>query len=311
MADRLSQKKRIGVLMGGLSVERTISMKTGEAILKALKSKGYDAVPIDVDRRLAWKLAEEKVEIAFVALHGTYGEDGAVQGLLELLHIPYTGSGVLASALSMNKIATKKILLYHKIPTPLFQAFCLSRQTPDDIGSLISFTPPFVVKPASEGSTIGVTIVSAAEELGSALEKARSFGDWILVEHYIEGREVTVGMLDNQPLPVVEVQPKCGFYNYESKYSAGKTDYVVPAKLDSSVYHEVQTLGVDTYRAMGCRGAARVDMRVDREGKAWVLEINTVPGMTETSLLPMAAKTVGIDFADLAERILKGASLET
>ncbi|MBN2468307.1 MAG: D-alanine--D-alanine ligase [Deltaproteobacteria bacterium] len=304
MTKEMLRKKRIGVLMGGISPEREISLKTGKAIARALADKGYQTCAIDVDRTVVERLVREQIDIAFIALHGPWGEDGTIQGLLELMEIPYTGSGVLGSALAMNKEAAKTIFSYHQLPTPRFQVFCLQ----DDV-SKITIPVPAVVKPVSGGSTIGTSVVRADHEFKEALEKAAEYDHAILIEEYVEGSDITVGILDGEYLPVVEIVPKSGFYDYESKYLPGKTEYIVPARLPREVAEKAQEMAVVAYRVLHCSGAARVDFLVERTGGLMILEINTVPGLTETSLLPMAAAEAGIDFPTLVERMLFSAQL--
>lgn len=301
--------KKIGVLMGGISSEREISLRTGKTIEAALRKKGYRVVGIDVDKDIADRLRKEGIEVAFIALHGRYGEDGTIQGLLEIMGIPYTGSGVLASAIAINKVITKRLLEYHQIPTPRYTVFKKDEAGADYQKSLEShgFEYPVVVKPSSEGSTIGVTIVRDEGELLEAMNLAFSYGSEVLMEEYIPGREITVGVLDETPLPVIEIVPKEEFYDYQAKYTKGMTEYIIPARLSDGLYKKVQDLGLRVYEVLECKGVSRVDMRVDREDNPYVLEINTVPGMTETSLIPMAAKEIGIDFPELIERILESA----
>ena len=307
----ISKRKRIAVLMGGQSSEREISLRTGQAILKALQEKGYQAFPIDVGSDIAFRLKEEKVDIAFIALHGRLGEDGTIQGLLEVMGIPYTGSGVMASALSMNKVMSKKVFAFHEIPTPEFQYGDVAALKAKKIDECCKLGFPMVVKPGEEGSTIGITIVRKKNELAGAVKKASAFGDTLLFERFIRGREVTVGVLDGRPLPIIEIAPREGFYDYHAKYTKGFTEYILPARLKKRNYARVQELGVKAYQALGCEGAARVDFMVDEEERPYCLEVNTVPGMTETSLIPKAAKAVGIDFNELVETMLLGARLKT
>jgi len=290
--------------MGGVSHEREISLKTGAAILKALQEGGYHAVGIDVSADIVKRLLEERIDAAFIALHGRWGEDGTVQGLLELLRVPYTGSGVLASALAMHKIKAKEIFLFQGIPTPEF----ITLQE----GGLEEppFPPPWVVKPASEGSTIGVGIVTDREGLEKAIRTAQGYDQQVLVEQFIEGKELTVGILKGEPLPVIEIAPRGGFYDYEAKYSPGMTEYLCPAPISEGKQKEVQGVSLRAYHALGCRGCARVDLRLSEGGEAFVIEVNTVPGMTETSLVPKAAAHVGISFPHLVEVILEEASLK-
>ncbi|HXV20597.1 MAG TPA: D-alanine--D-alanine ligase [Desulfuromonadales bacterium] len=303
--DELKSKK-IAVLMGGLSAEREISLRTGRAVLAALQEAGYTAAGIDAGRDLAARLEAEKAEVAFIALHGRFGEDGTVQGMLELLGIPYTGSGVMASAVAMDKVTTKKILLYHELPTPAFDVFQRGIAKEEFLSRHRHF--PLVVKPAREGSTIGVSIVRNAQELRAGLESALAHDDLVLVEDFIQGLEVTVGVLEGEPLPVIQVVPKGGFYDFQAKYTAGQTEYLVPAPLEGALYERLQQVAVAAFRALGCAGAARVDFMV-REREFYCLEVNTIPGMTETSLLPKAARQNGISFGELVQRILDGAAL--
>ncbi|BCR03965.1 D-alanine--D-alanine ligase [Desulfuromonas versatilis] len=300
------KKKRIGVLMGGLSAEREISLRTGRAVLGALQQSGFQAVEIDAGRNLAARLVEEAVEVAFIALHGRFGEDGTVQGLLEILGIPYTGSGVLASSVAMDKVTTKKLLLYHELPTPAFEAYRRGEDQTRLLDRCRHF--PLVVKPAREGSTIGVSIVRNPEELQRGLSEALKCDDLILVEDFIQGREVTVSILNGQVLPIIQVVPKGGFYDYQAKYTAGQTEYLLPAPLDGVLYDRIQQMALAAYRVLGCAGAARVDFMV-REKEFFCLEVNTIPGMTETSLLPKAAGHEGISFAELVLRMLEDAAL--
>jgi len=296
--------KKIGVLMGGVSAEREISLKTGEAVLNALKRSGYRAIAIDVGPDLPFRLRDEGVELAFIALHGRYGEDGTVQGLLEMMGIPYTGSGILASALGMDKIASRKMFLYCEIPVPEFVA--LRRRDRFDIDRL-PFGFPFVVKPSREGSSVGISIVRRAGEVGPALEGAFDFGPNILIEKYIQGKEVQVGILEERALGAIEIRPKGAFYDYTAKYTPGMSEHLFPAPLPDSLYRQILDWGLKAHQALECRGYSRVDLMVDGAGDPYVLEVNTLPGMTETSLLPEIARGTGIGFEELVERILKSA----
>lgn len=295
------KKKRIGVLMGGLSEEREISLRTGAAVLKALRDRGYRAVGIDAGRDLPAVLVKRKVEAAFIALHGRYGEDGCVQGLLEVMGIPYTGSGVKASALAMDKAAAKKVMLYHGVSTP---ASCIYEE-----GVRPKMKAPLVVKPACQGSAIGVSIVRKDSGLKAALREAVRFGGPVLIEKYIEGRELTVSILDDRVLPTIEIRPKKGFYDYAAKYTKGMTEFLVPAPIPAAVDRKAARESLKAYEALGCRGAARVDVMLDARGIPFVLEVNTIPGMTELSLFPKAAEAAGMDYGTLVEEMLKGAAL--
>jgi D-alanine-D-alanine ligase len=290
--------------MGGVSREREVSLRTGNAILKALKESGYRAVGIKVSADIVQRLLKEEIEVAFIALHGRWGEDGTVQGLFELLRIPYTGSGVLASALAMHKIKAKEIFLYHGIPTPEF--ITPHKETLEDP----PFPPPWVVKPASEGSTIGIDIVADHTGLQEAIRRARGYDQEVLVERFIKGKELTVGILNQEPLPVIEIAPQGGFYDYRAKYTPGITEYLCPARISAQQQDEVQRIGLNAYHALGCSGCARVDLFLNDRGEVFVTEVNTVPGMTETSLVPKAAAQAGISFPRLVEIIVEEASLK-
>lgn len=300
------KKKTIGVLMGGISAEREISLRTGNAILAALQGSGYRAVAIDAGADLPARLREEGIEIAFVALHGRGGEDGSVQGLLETMCIPYTGSGILASSLAIDKVMTKRVLLAEGLPTPQFAVY----RSGDDIEALLAGIEsyPVIAKPACEGSTIGVTIARDADGLRRGIEAAAVYDRQVLIEEFIRGRETTVSVFDGEALPIIEVVPKSGFYDFNAKYTAGQTEYLLPADFPAPVYARMQQVAVDAYRALGCVGAARVDFMV-RGAELFCLEVNTIPGMTATSLLPKAAAATGIDFSELVQRILEGAAL--
>jgi len=304
------RERRIGVLMGGLSAERAVSLKTGEAVLAALQERGYDALPIFVDRDIDMVLRQESVEIAFNALHGRYGEDGCIQGLLEMMGIPYTGSDVLASALAMHKVKAKEIFRLRNLPTPPYHVLTRAHET-DAAVQHGDFGYPAVVKPVAEGSSVGVEIVHNPLELGAACERAFCFDDEVLVERFIAGQEVSVAVLGDRALGAVEVVPKHGFYDYSAKYTRGATDYFIPPRLSPERYRGCLTQGLVAHRALGCSGATRVDMIVSETGNEYILEVNTLPGMTPTSLLPKIAAAVGIPFGDLVEAILQGARLTT
>ena len=296
------KRKRIGVLMGGISEEREISLRTGGAILDALKAKGYKAVPIDAGRDLGRVLKNKKIDIAFIALHGRYGEDGCVQGLLEVMGIPYTGSGVKASAMAMDKATAKKVMLHHGVSTPASTIYN---------GKGVSKVKlPVVVKPASQGSAIGVSIVRKPAALKKAVAYAEGFGGGVLIERFVEGRELTVAILDGKVLPTIEIRPRKGFYDYNAKYTKGMTEFLVPAPLKKSVDRRVAREALAAYESLGCSGAARVDVMLDKLGTPYVLEVNTIPGMTSLSLFPMAAAAAGMDYPALCEEMLKGAGLD-
>lgn len=295
-------KKKIGVLMGGISSERDISLKTGNLIASSLRRTGYDVITIDAGTDLPYQIDKNGVEVAFIALHGRYGEDGCVQGLLELMGIPYTGSGVTASALCMDKALSKRLFEYHSVPTPEYILYKKDEKGVPDVPGY-----PVVVKPCREGSTIGVSIVTNKEALLPALENALCYGDDVIIEKYIDGMEVTAGILDNAPLPLIEIVPKEGFYDFKTKTTSGAAEYIVPARLSSSVTEEIKAIALKTHKVMGCCYVSRIDFRIDPAGHPYVLEVNTVPGMTETSLLPMAAGEAGIGYDELVGMILTSA----
>lgn len=299
--------KKIGVLYGGLSAEREVSLKSGGAVHQALVAQGYNAVAIDVGRDLAEVVQREGIEVAFIALHGRYGEDGCVQGLLELLQIPYTGSGVLASALAMHKLYSKQTFAANGILTAPFR--CYRRDETITLAEL-PFGLPLVVKPVQEGSSVGISIVREAHQLPAALELAFRHDEEVLVEQYIKGQEVQVGILDDAPIGAIEIVPKNEFYDYEAKYVDGRADHFFPARLEPALYAHAQQVGLAAHRALGCRGYSRVDLLVTACGDCYVLEVNTLPGMTALSLLPeIAAKGAGLSFEALVARIIEAASL--
>ncbi len=294
--------------MGGLSAEREVSLKTGEAIAAALDRLGYRQKTIVVDPDVAFKLREEEIELAFIALHGRYGEDGSMQGLLQMMQIPYTGSGVSASALAMNKVVSRDIFQAHRISTP--PSYTLDRTK----ASGFRFDPtgfdfPVVIKPASEGSSIGVTLVKDPRLFDEALIAALNYGHQVLIEKYISGMEVHVGILEDKAIGAIEIRPKGAFYDYSAKYDPGMSDHVFPAPLPPKVYQKLLDLGLKAHSVLGCRGYSRADFLVDEAFDPYLLEVNTLPGMTETSLMPEIARGVGIDFDTLIERILKTTSI--
>jgi D-alanine-D-alanine ligase len=315
MAERARlTEHRIGVLMGGQSSEREVSLRTGAAVHRALCRRGYDAVAIDVGpATLSRDLQDQKIAIAFLALHGPGGEDGAMQGFLETLGIPYTGSGIHASAIGMHKVTTKTLLAAHRIPVSPGTVIKRGQQASSaQVLRSSKLRWPVVVKPASEGSTIGVTIVKKPSQWSDALALAHRYDRDAMVEAYIPGHEVTVSLLGRRAdsplvLPAVEIIAPGGFYDYAAKYEKGKTQYLCPAPLAASVTQQLYRMARRAYEVLDCAGAARVDFRITPRGSPYVLEINTAPGMTETSLLPMAAAQAGIDYDELTERILESA----
>lgn len=295
------QNAVVGVLMGGISAERPISLKSGAAVSRALRSRGWTVVDIDVGRDLPAKLVANHITHAWLALHGPLGEDGCVQGLLEVMGIPYTGSNVRGSAIAMDKISTKRMLATSGIPMAKDRVWRKGDAFPDDMGF------PIMVKTPEGGSTLGTRKCMDAAELEAGLLYCLEFAPDVLLEEFVTGYEITVAVLAGEALPVVLIVPKEGFFDFAAKYEKGMTEYIVPAPIPSAVAERASADAKTAYRLLGLSGVARADFIVDDAGSAWFLEINTLPGMTETSLSPMAAKTVGMSFEDLVERLLQGA----
>jgi D-alanine-D-alanine ligase len=292
------------VLLGGLSSEREVSLASGNAIVKALREKGYHPVAIDVGRDAAGKILEHGVEAAFIALHGKLGEDGAIQGMLEVMGIPYTGSGILASALGMNKTVSKQVFRSQGLLVGPYEVIY-----DGDAGKVGAITEqirfPVVIKPHAEGSSVGVSLVFNKEQVAPAVELAFKYGNEILVEKFIKGKEVQVGILGDRALGAIEIVPKSAFYDYRAKYEKGMSDHFFPARVPEAVYQRALEAGLSAHRSIGCRGYSRVDFIIDESGAPYILEVNTLPGMTATSLLPEIAKGAGISFPDLVEEILR------
>jgi D-alanine-D-alanine ligase len=298
--------KKIGVLMGGLSPEREVSLTTGKAVFEAIQRNGLDAVAIDVGRDIAVNLKENKIDIAFIALHGTYGEDGTIQGILEYANIPYTGSGVLGSSIAYDKVKSKELFKFNNIPSADYQVFYRSQKNiPARTLDL-----PVVVKPSTQGSSIGISIVKNESEWLAALQLGFKYSEEVLVEKFIDGRLMAIGMNGEQPFPIVHIKPKSEFYDYESKYTQGKTDYICPAELSTEEKSRLEDAAIKVVHALKSRGIPRVDAILDETGTPYVLEINTIPGMTPISLLPMAAKQAGMNFDELVMEILATARLD-
>jgi D-alanine-D-alanine ligase len=339
---------RVAVLMGGRSAEREVSLSTGRQVLAALDPERYEAFPVDTaclgmslpsasERRLDEPgdasrtvpaisgdpfaglpapaeppfVGRNRPDVAFLCLHGAYGEDGTIQGMLELLNIPYTGSGVLASALAMSKAMSKKIFQVEGVPTP--PSLNVRGRTEADAyldalrAGTAAVSCPAVVKPSNQGSTIGISIVERPEDMAAALDTALAYDEEVVVETFIDGIEITGPVLGNAELaclPLVEIVPNGGFYDYEAKYTPGATEEIVPARLTPEQTREAQALAVKAHRALGCRGYSRTDMMVAKDA-IWVLEVNTLPGMTPTSLLPRSAEAAGISFPQLVDRIIE------
>ena len=302
------KNKRIGVLMGGMSPERDVSMTSGEAISAALEARGYEVVKVVVDHDLDQTLRQKPIDVAFIALHGSYGEDGCVQGLLEFLRIPYTGPGVAESALCMDKLKTKELFQLHNVPTPPYYAV-RRRDMPELESRQRNFGFPVFVKPRRQGSSIGAGRAESLEELRLRCEEGLAFDDCVLVERFIAGRELAIGVLDGKALGAIEIVPKGGAYDYKAKYTRGQTDYYFPARLSPEEQTEVMRLSERAAYAVDTGGAIRLDVLLSTGGNPYVLEVNTLPGMTPTSLLPKIAAGVGMDFGDLCEAILSRAQL--
>lgn len=304
--------KRVAVLMGGISKERDISLRTGGAISAGLARLGYEVVSIDVKggAELAGRLASEKADVAVIALHGKFGEDGCVQGLLEMIRIPYTGAGVLASSVGMDKVVCKRVARGIGIPCLPEVAFDSERDDADVFAAKFAMDMPVIVKPSREGSTINMTIVKKKGDLAQALKTAADSDNRILVEKYIKGRELTVGLINGEALPVLEIAPKSGFYDYASKYTKGMTEYIVPARISDALAQRLKDYSRRIYAEIDCEGTARVDFIAPSDEEAYFLEINTIPGMTELSLVPKAAAHVGMGFDEVCERLLDGARLK-
>jgi D-alanine-D-alanine ligase len=302
---------KVAVLKGGPSLERQVSLRSGARVEDALQRLGHEVVSIDVAADLIERLEANRPDVAFLALHGRGGEDGTVQELLDILGIPYTGSGVLACVRSVDKVLTKHLMAEAGLPTPEFFAF--SETAFKELGAADALPAieerlafPIVVKPAAQGSALGVKFARTAQDVPAALVAAFSYDSRVLLERYVAGRDVAVSVLDGEALPIVEAVPRDeDFYDFESRYEIGRTDFVCPAALSPELSARVQELAVATYELLGCRGFARVDLMVeDGSGEALVLEVNAIPGLTETSLLPMAAEASGISFDELIAKIL-------
>jgi D-alanine-D-alanine ligase len=295
--------KRVGVLFGGLSAEREISQLSGAAICKTLQERGYAVTPIEADAYGTWMSQVRETDVVFIALHGKLGEDGTVQGVLELLGVPYTGSGVLASALAMNKPMAKRVWQVYGLPTPAWQVI-------EKDGSWdLALSYPVVVKPSAEGSSVGVSIARSEETFHSGLAEAFRYDRQALVETYIPGKEVTVGILGEQALGAMEVIAKGEFHSYEVKYTAGREEFLLPAPLSPTVYDRVMQIALAAHQALGCSGYSRVDTRVNERGEVFLLEVNSLPGFTALSYLPRIAEYAGLHYGDLVEAILQRATL--
>ena len=301
----MEKMRKIGILMGGFSSEREVSLKSGNAVEKALSALGYEVVAIDFDdvQELSRKLRSSGVDCIFNALHGRFGEDGGVQEILDDFKIPYTGSGVFPSRIAMDKVASRKIFEANQIPVPVYAVF--NKKTSKTQKLNLEF--PLVVKPAREGSSIGLSVVEDPAALFIALKSAFAFDEEVVVEEYIKGREITVGILDDKPLPVIEIVPKNKFYDFQAKYTPGMSDYIVPADLPVDIKCFTQKMALKAHKLLGCRCFSRVDIMLDGVGRPIILEVNTIPGFTQTSLLPKAAAAAGINFFQLCQKMISAA----
>jgi D-alanine-D-alanine ligase len=313
-ADGPGSFKRVAVLKGGASLERQVSLRSGARVAHALRARGYDVTEIDVGNDLVRQLEQLEPDVVFIAMHGRGGEDGTIQELLEILRLPYAGCGVLSSIRCMDKVLAKLMFQEAGIPTPDFAAFNETAfrqlgagQALGAIEQQLGF--PVVVKPARQGSALGIKFAASAAEVPAALVNAFSYDDRVLLERYVSGRELAISLLDGEPLPVVEAVPQeQAYFDFESRYEIGKTTYVCPAELADAVETRVNELACATFELLGCEGFARVDFILPEDDEPQVLEVNAIPGLTDTSLMPQAAEAAGIGFEELSERLLLTAS---
>ncbi len=308
---KVSKEKRIGVLCGGMSSEREVSIRSGKKCFEAIKNLGYDnSELIIVDENIAETLKEHKIDVAYIALHGKYGEDGCIQGLLEILKIPYTGCGVLSSSICMNKEYTKRVLSTNKDIPLIKSAFV--KKGEDLFAKTKDLKYPLITKPVSEGSSFGMTKVNKPEELETAYKEALKFNDDVLIEEFIDGVFVTVGVLENNgktfATEILEILPKTDWYDYEAKYTKGMSEFVLPAKFDKDLTEKIKNISINAHNTASCSGVSRVDFMV-KDNQPYVLEINTSPGMTDTSDLPAQASVMGIDYNNLVLLILNSSGL--
>jgi D-alanine-D-alanine ligase len=328
----MEKKLKVLLLVGGTSPERDVSKSTGKSVYQALINLGYEVVildpayginqPLEVEEYFDENdfteisnenyldavnlIFSDEINVAFLALHGKYGEDGTIQSLLELKGIKYTGSKVLSSAIAMDKIMSKILFEEYHVPTPKWFSFRIGEYTSEEINLMIEqqFGYPAVIKPNDQGSTVGLTICKSSEQLNEATRYAFEYSDRIIAEEYIPGREITVAVIDNVSLPVLEIRPKHGIYDYECKYTSGMSEYIVPAEIPTDISTSLQEIAVQACKSLRCEVYARVDFRLSPENKIYVLEVNTLPGMTSLSLVPKMAKAVGLSFEQLVEKII-------
>ncbi|MFQ5956929.1 MAG: D-alanine--D-alanine ligase [Candidatus Brocadiales bacterium] len=297
--------KRVAVLMGGISAEREVSISSGGAVVRALEEVGYVVTPVVVNDEEVKELYDLDVDVVFIAMHGYFGEDGGVQELLESRGIPYTGSGVRASRIAMDKAESKWAFVQDGLPTPEFMTIRRNQPIQELEGLLLEKLPmPMVVKPSRNGSSMGVSIIHNILELPQALETAFGYDEKVVIERYIRGRELTVGILGEEALPVIEIRPAREFYDLSAKYEDRGTNYIITPDIPVDIYYEAQRLALCAHSRLGCAGFSRVDMMLSEDMELFLLEVNTIPGFTERSLLPKAAKVAGISFPDLCREIV-------
>ncbi|WP_249871888.1 D-alanine--D-alanine ligase [Oceanobacillus saliphilus] len=302
---------KVAVLYGGVSGEREVSLSSGKGIIKALKEKGHEVIGIDFNPNQLEEIIHLEADLVFIGLHGKHGEDGRIQGLLDMLGIPYVGSGVLASALAMDKAKAKQVFMMHNIPQAKSEVYTItSLSESENIAEEIkkAFNPPFVIKPNKEGSTLGLTIVTDSAQVLDGVKCAAASDDTLLVEEFIKGRELTVAVMGKKghekALPIVEIIPKNTFYDYESKYAPGGSEHIVPALIDEEITNKIQSYAVLAHQSLGCETYSRVDFILNEDNLPVILEVNTLPGMTPTSLFPDAAKSIGISYSDMIEQFV-------
>lgn len=305
--DNAADFGKVAVLMGGSSSERAVSLRGGDAVVQSLLRRGVDASGFDPARKDLLQLRQAGFDRIFIMLHGAGGEDGVIQGALEAIGLPYTGSGVMSSALGMDKLRTKQLWQGIGLPTPVYQPL----NSESDFAAVArQIGLPLIVKPATEGSSIGMTKVTEADELPAAWRNAAGEGVVVLAEQWVEGPEYTVAILQGEALPLIRIETPRAFYDYEAKYHSDKTGYICPCGLDDARERELQQLALQAFDAVGCTGWGRVDLICDASGEAWLIEVNTVPGMTDHSLVPIAARVAGIEFDQLVWRILETSLVE-
>lgn len=303
---------RIAVLYGGVSKERDVSLSSSKGIIAALKENGHDVVAIDFHPHKLDEVIGLNVDLVFIGLHGKHGEDGCVQGLLDMLEIPYVGSGVLASSLAMDKFKAKQLFHAHNIPVARGERYRITKQT--DVTKLVEdihdkFTTPFVIKPNREGSTLGLTIVQNNQETLEAIKRANKSDDYILVEDFIKGKELTVPVMgkmnEEQALPIIEIIPKNNIYDYESKYALGGSEHIIPARIKDVITEQIKAYAVQAHQVLGCEVYSRADFLLTPDGLPYILEVNTLPGMTPTSLFPDSAKKVNMSYVEMIEEFVR------